>query len=706
MAQTEAFARTLIDAQLKDQGWKISDGISVHYEYTLPDGDRADYMLCGREGRGLAIVEAKRESTNAADAREQGRHNAEQADVPFVFLANGKEILFWDWQREAHPRPVKTFFSQADLERRAAMRQMRVDPLGVAIDQRIAGRDYQQDCNNTLCREIGLGKRKLLVEMATGTGKTRIAAALIKRLFAANVVTRVLFLVDRIPLALQAEDTFTEHLKELPCYVLRAGRRFQDEQRITITTLQSMVNIYHEYSSGYFDLIITDECHRSIYGKWRKVLEHFDGIQIGLTATPCVKPPPEDGNATEETAFVRDTLRFFGVDKPTFSYTLKRAIDEGYLVGYQIYKAQTVKTATIEGIKIARDDIQWDGLDAKTRKELEDAFAAAANLKPPKPHILIDPNVLERKFTIPARNLAIVREFRMVMDEGFNDVKGHLRKPLFGKTIVFAVTKRHAETLATMIDNEFAHLKPSPEIKYADYVVSGMGQGEDTTDGMARIRRFKKEKFPQVLVSVNMLDTGFDCPEVVNLVFARYTKSVTLYRQMLGRGTRKSPGKPVFTVFDFVGNATVHEGNDDYGEGGKVMEPKPRPPTPRTLVTVNQDDDIDPTTRAWVTMDDAGNFVFLEPSAAKANTLGARFEGWLVSHEFTSDQERWLHDVKAQIRENAEQFDEFTLDHLEFPPFSLQGGRRRAAELFGGEERVSSLLANLSQSVYGSETMQ
>ncbi|MDP2825373.1 MAG: DEAD/DEAH box helicase family protein, partial [Sulfuritalea sp.] len=586
MPQTEAFARTLIDAQLDDQDWKISDGISVRHEYTLPDGDRADYMLCGREGRGLAIVEAKRESIHAADAREQGRHNAEQAGVPFVFLANGKEILFWDWQREAHPRPVKTFFSQVDLERRAAMRQMRVDPLGVAIDQRIAGRDYQRDCNDTLCREIGLGRRKLLVEMATGTGKTRTAVALIKRLFAANVVSRVLFLVDRIPLAIQAEDAFTEHLKELPCYVLRAGRRFQDEQRVTIATLQSMVNIYHEYSSGYFDLVITDECHRSIYGKWRKVLEHFDGIQIGLTATPCIKPPNEDGNPDDETAFVRDTLRFFGVDKPTFSYTLKRAIDDGYLVGYQIYKAKTVKTATVDGIKILRGDIQWDVLDARTRKELDDAFTAAANLKPPQPHILLDPNVLERRFTIPARNQAIVREFRKVMDEGYADANGYLRKPLLGKTIVFAVTKRHAETLATLIDKEFAHLKPSPEIRYADYVVSGMGQGEDTTDGMARIRRFKKEKFPQVLVSVNMLDTGFDCPEVVNLIFARYTKSVTLYRQMLGRGTRKSPGKPIFTLFDFVGVVDVHEGDDDYGEGGKVMEPKPHPkPQPRVLVT-------------------------------------------------------------------------------------------------------------------------
>ena len=141
MPPTEAYARTLIDAQLSDQGWKISDGISVRHEYTLADGDRADYLLCSREGRGLAIIEAKRESTNAIEAAEQGRHNAEQADVPFIFLANGREILFWDWRREAHPRPIRTFYSQGDLERRAAVGKMRVDPLAIAIDSRIADRD-------------------------------------------------------------------------------------------------------------------------------------------------------------------------------------------------------------------------------------------------------------------------------------------------------------------------------------------------------------------------------------------------------------------------------------------------------------------------------------------------------------------------------------------------------------------------------------
>jgi type I restriction enzyme, R subunit len=161
--------------------------------------------------------------------------------------------------------------------------------------------------------------------MATGTGKTRTAAAFIKRLFEANAITRVLFLVDRIPLAKQTEDAFAEQLPDFPAYVLRAGRRFQDEKRITMTTLQSMVNIYHEYSAGYFDLVISDECHRSIYGKWSGVLKHFDGIQVGLTATPCVANP-EDLGDEEDKLFVRDTLRFFEVDRPTFTYKMKDAI--------------------------------------------------------------------------------------------------------------------------------------------------------------------------------------------------------------------------------------------------------------------------------------------------------------------------------------------------------------------------------------------
>jgi type I restriction enzyme R subunit len=229
--------------------------------------------------------------------------------VPFIFLANGEEVWFWDWQIEAHPRPVKTFFGPADLERRFATRVVRRDPRAVPIDHRIVERDYQHDCIEILTGDFHRGRRKMLVEMATGTGKTRTAAALIKRLFEANAITRVLFLVDRITLANQTEDAFSEFLPDYPSYVLRGGRRFQDEKRIAITTLQSMVNIYRDYSAGYFDLVISDECHRSIYGKWRGVLEHFDGVQIGLTATPCVANVDDDAPDEEDQVFVRDTLQ-------------------------------------------------------------------------------------------------------------------------------------------------------------------------------------------------------------------------------------------------------------------------------------------------------------------------------------------------------------------------------------------------------------
>jgi type I restriction enzyme R subunit len=687
----EAFSRVFIDAQLGDQGWKTQDQNSVRYEYMLPDGTRADYVLCDRHGRAMAVIEAKRFSTRPGEAEAQGKSYARQLGVPYIFLANGKEIWFWEWESKAYPRPVKTFFKQADLERRWATRQVRQNPLAVEIDDRIAGRDYQKDCLETLGREMGQGRRKLLVEMATGTGKTRVAAALIKRLFMANAITRVLFLVDRIPLAKQTEDTFIEHLPDYPCYVLRAGRRFQDEKQITITTLQSMINIYGEYSSGYFDLIITDECHRSIYGQWSGVLKHFDGVQVGLTATPCVAGEVDDDEAR---LFVKDTLRFFEVEKPTFTYKLKEAIREGYLVPYQIYKARTVKTAAEDGFEVRREELDWRAMDAATRAEFEKVFGE-------NDRIVIDPAVLERRFTIPERNRAIVREYRQVLDHGYQDGKGMTRKPLLGKTIVFAVTRRHAETLAQMFDEAFMDKKDSPEVRYADYVISGLGK-EDTLDGMSKIRRFKKEAFPKILVSVNMLDTGFDCPEVVNLVFARFTRSAILYQQMRGRGTRPLPGKPNFTMFDFVGVCDYHGDDDEWSEGGRVTAKlKKKKYEVRRLLSLDVDDYIDPTTREWITLDEEGNMVFPEASEQRAAELGARFEAWLLQQaDLTPHEESWLRVMGSQLRANADTMDEFSLGHFAFHPFTLMGGLPQAVRVFGSTERLEGLLHSLNEGVF------
>ena len=546
---TEAFARVKIDDLLKDAGWSLTDGSSVLFEHALPDGTQADYVLCDRQGRPMAALEAKRASTEPITAQDQGRHYAEQLGVPFVFLSNGEEVRFLDRETDAHARQIAGFYAQDDLERRiAARRNRRRDLSTVAIERKIVDRDYQIECIEALSAEVTRGRRKLLVEMATGTGKTRTAAAFIKRLFEAGMVTRVLFLVDRIALARQAEDAFTDHLRDYPCHVLRPGRGFDRAKRVTIATLQTMIAEYRELSPGYFDLVITDECHRSIYGKWSGVLRHFDGIQIGLTATPCTAdadalPDPEDG------LFVRDTLRFFELTEPTYRYTLRRAIEEGHLVPYRIYRAMTAKTAAEDGFPVRRDELDWSAMEQRTREEFEDLFDSSDTIS-------VDPRALERKFTIPERNRAMVREFRDAHEKGFMGRDGVRRWPAWGKTIVFAVTRRHAETLAEMFDEHFADLKPHPTVRYADFVVSDVGGGP-APDASAIVKRFKDEDYPRILVSVNMLDTGFDCPEAVNLVMARFTRSTILYRQMRGRGTRKAPhiGKTGFTIFDFVGVA-------------------------------------------------------------------------------------------------------------------------------------------------------
>jgi len=696
MNKNEAFSRVVIDAMLAAQGWSTTDPNAVRFEVVMPDGTRADYVLCDRNGRSLAVIEAKRYSVNPADAAEQARGYARHLDVPYIFLTNGAAVLFWEWQREAYPHPVKTFFKQDDLERRFASLQLRRDVLNVPIDSKIAGRDYQQACIQTVCRAINNGRRKLLIEMATGTGKTRTAAALIKRLFEANAVTRVLFLVDRIPLAKQTEEAFAEHLPDYPAYVLRAGRRFQDEKRITITTLQSMVNLYGDYSSGYFDLIVSDECHRSIYGKWSGVLKYFDGVQIGLTATPCVANLDEVEGDEEDKLFVRDTLRFFEVDQPSFSYKLKDAIRDGVLAPYQVYQAKTVKTAAEGGFEVRKSELDWSAMDAEARAEFELLFADADP-------IVIDPSALERRFTIPERNRAIVREFRQVLDKGYTDRKGVLRMPLIGKTIVFAVNKKHAETLAQLFDAEFADKKPSPEIRFADYVVSGQGP-DDSLDAMAKIRRFKKEAFPQILVSVNMLDTGFDCPEVCNLIFARFTRSSILYQQMRGRGTRKTSRKPIFTMFDFVGVCDWHGDEDVIAEGGMVVatEARKKHYEPKRLLSLDIDDHIDPTTREWISVDEDGNMLFPEASEQKAAELGARFEAWLLARSgLDPEQERWLRILGAQIRANADTLDEVMPEHFAFfHTFSQMGGLREAQRVFGDAAKLQALLDSLNASLF------
>ena len=698
-ATTEAFARVKIDALLKDSGWDLTDGSSVLFEYVLPDGTQADYVLCDRRGRPMAILEAKRASIDPVTAQDQGRHYAEQLDVPFVFLSNGEEVRFLDRETDAHARIIAGFYSQDDLERRIAVRRIRRDLSSVAIDRSIVDRDYQIACIEELSTEVLRGRRKLLVEMATGTGKTRTAAAFIKRLFETGMVTRVLFLVDRIALAGQAEDAFTDHLRDYPCHVLRPGRGFDRAKRVTIATLQTMIAEYRDLSPGYFDLVITDECHRSIYGKWSGVLRHFDGIQLGLTATPCTVMDGDAPSDPEDGLFVRDTLRFFGLEKPTFRYTLPEAIQAGHLVPYRIYKAMTVKTADVDGFSVRRDELDWSAMDATTRSEFEKLFATMDSIS-------VDPRALERRFTIPERNRAIVREFRDAFEKGFMGKSGIRHIPDMGKTIVFAVTKRHAQTLAEMFDEHFADLKPHPATRYADFVVSDTGGGP-APDAGAIIKRFKEEEFPRILVSVNMLDTGFDCPEVVNLVMARFTRSAILYRQMRGRGTRKADhiGKTGFTLFDFTGVTDFH-GDDDEDMDGGVLDVSKRdgrqgPYQSGKLLTLDVDDHIDPSTREWLTLDENGRIVRTPEHDARAAGIGLRVEEWRSEQELTAEQARWAGLIGSQVKANAMKAETFGDYNLDEHPFTALGGYDQARRVFGGEKFLDRLIAGFNAVVFG-----
>ncbi|MCW8088036.1 DEAD/DEAH box helicase family protein [Sabulicella glaciei] len=682
-----------IDAQLRDAGWAITDGRSIRFEHLLSDGTKADYLLCSALGRALAVVEAKRASVSLGKAEVQGEAYARLAGVPFVFLANGEEVRFRDLDHDAHFRAVAGVFSQDDLERRLATRALRRPPTSIPIDERIVERAYQHDCIEALCRGIEAGRRKFLVEMATGTGKTRTAAALIKRLFEANAVTRALFLVDRDTLAKQAEDAFVEHVPSLPAYrVGGTGARFKPEKRITVCTLQTMINEYRHYSAGYFDLIVVDECHRSIYGEYRRALDHFDAVKIGLTATPLVGKPDAD---PEEAAFVRDTLRFFEVTEPSYRYTLREAVEEGHLVPHRIYNARTVRTAAEGGFEVRREEIDWDALSPSDREELERLFAGADG-------IVVDPAALERRFTIPERNRAIVREFRDVIDRGYTGVDGVRRAPDRGKTIVFAVTKRHAETLAHLLDEAFADEKPNPTTRIADFVVSGMG-ADDTADAPTIIKRFKKEPFPRMLVSVNMLDTGFDGPEVVNLVMTRFTRSGVLYRQMRGRGTRRADHirKTGFTIFDFVGNCAAHE-NDDALPGGVIMEaPKAaKPGPPRRLVTLDIHDEIDPATREWVIWDPATDAP-TDVEAEAGARLAARFEAFLAGEDLGAEAQRWAGMMAEQLRSDGAAMVSFSATRFSRPPFSLRGGLAAGEAAFGGAEALSGFLARMNTVVFG-----
>lgn len=533
---TEADARIIIDEFLKQARWDPSDKSQVLTEQSAPNGRRTDYTLLSSRGRPLAIIEAKRSAIEPYTAKQQALPYAKQIDAPFIFLTNGELIYFWDYQND-DARIVNSFYSRRDLERLVEMRSTRKAMATIPIPdyyirqgENRSVRPYQQDAMRALDQAIELGKRRFLLELPTGTGKTDLICLYLQRLIQAGRAERILFLVDREQLAKQALEAIQDILNQYSSYWLRPSM-VRQEQQITVCLLQTMISRYKQFTSGYFDVIIADESHRSIYGAWQTALTHFDGPHIGLTATPS--------------AYIeRNTFQFYQCrdGQPDFVYPIQEAFSEEYLIPYVF--ATGITRILKEGADV--DDESYDPVE------------------------------FERRWTNEDTNRIMMEEFDRLAWETYKEqAPGQETGP--GKAIVFAITKHHAARLAQYLNELHSECKG----RYAEVITSDVVNADDL------IRKFKYEVYPQVAVSVGMLDTGFDCREVLHLVMCRRVRSPILYQQMRGRGTRTAPHieKRKFVIYDFFANREYFNDSDTdifagtgtgHAPGTIIHPPKPK----------------------------------------------------------------------------------------------------------------------------------
>jgi type I restriction enzyme R subunit len=519
--------KNIIDKRLLEAGWDASDPslvISEHeilHQHANTTGiGYSDYILLGKDGVPLAVVEAKKSTTDAEKGREQARQYADGLQKmygvrPFIFYTNGYDIYFWD-ETLGPPRKAYGFFTREDLETKKYQNDHR-RPLSTSlIDENIVNRPYQIEAIRSTLEHFGKGHRKALLVMATGSGKTRTAMALVDVLIRSNWTKRILFLADRKELLKQARNAFKEHLPHQPWCIVKDGKCPIDK-RVYLSTYPSMRGIYSQISSGFFDLIIADESHRSIYKHYAEIFKHFDSYQIGLTATPV--------------RFVnRNTFSMFELREgvPTFNYSFDDAVKEKHLVNFKVMDVRT--QYQVGGIK-------WDQLDTEIQQQIIDDG--------------IDPDLidfegddLEKKVTNSDTTDLLVQEF---MDGCIRDPSG--TSP--GKSIIFAISHKHA----MRIEKSFNRLYP--EYKgFLARVIDSHDPRANTDGGL--LDQFKDpNSLLKVAISVDMLDTGVDVPEVVNLVFAKPVFSWVKFWQMIGRGTRlcknlfgPNKDKEHFLIFD------------------------------------------------------------------------------------------------------------------------------------------------------------
>lgn len=522
-----------IDVLLAEAGWPLGDERDREYEVTgMPGGGQGfvDYVLWGADGLPLAVVEAKRTTKSAQIGQQQAKLYADCLEAqfgrrPVIFYTNGYEHWLWDDAAGYPPRDVQGFYTRDELELMIQRRQTRLPLSDAQVSTEIAGRPYQVRAIKAVGDVFDRKQREALLVMATGSGKTRTVIALVDQMQKANWTKRVLFLADRKALVRQAANAFKAHLPGSATVNLVTEKNA--DGRVYVSTYPTMMNLINavdddgrRFGPGYFDLIVIDEAHRSVYAKYGAIFDYFDAMLVGLTATP-------------KDEVDHNTYRLFNLEDgvPTDAYSLEEAVDSGYLV--------PPKGVSV-GTKFLRQGIKYDDL-SEDEKDQWDILDWGEDGRP-------DEVGTEELNRFLFNEDTVDKVLATLMLDG-HKVAGGDR---LGKTIVFAKSQKHAEFIAKRFDVAYPELAGS----FARVITHAVPYAQSLIDDFSQ-----KDKAPHIAISVDMLDTGIDIPEVVNLVFFKMVRSKSKFWQMIGRGTRLCPDlygpgddKSDFFVFDFCGN--------------------------------------------------------------------------------------------------------------------------------------------------------
>ena len=530
--------KLFLRASLREAGWPIVSRANTAMpeaaavDCLLDSGDSVDYVLYGRDNKPLAIIEQTATAKNLVEGRTKGIEKANQMAAkygykPVVYYTNGYYIYCID-QLGYPPRRVFNFHSIEELELLKLRRTMRQDITNPTIDDNITNRDYQKNAIRSVCKAFTDMRRRSLLVMATGTGKTRVSISCVDVLMKANWVKNVLFLADRTSLVRQAHKNFNKLLPNVTTSLYTGGSLNRDANaRVIFSTYQTMINLVNddtrEFGIGRFDLIIIDEAHRSIFKKYGALFNYFDALMVGLTATP----------RCEENKSTYDTFQLEN-GKPDFAYELEAAIQDKYLVGFSVEDKTTDKM---------RRGIRYDDLTEEEKASFEDTFADDDSID------FTGTEIEGAKLGKNVINLGTI-------DAMLNDLMKNGLKvdggDTLGKTIVFAASHIQAEKIV----ERFQRIYPQLGMDFCKLIDSHV------EGNLTLIEQFEvRGGMPQIAVSVDMMDTGIDVPDVVNLVFFKQVRSKIKFLQMIGRGTRLSPDlfgpgldKQGFLIFDYYDN--------------------------------------------------------------------------------------------------------------------------------------------------------